>query len=125
MVYAACRDIFQKNSLSWVEFWGSCVYYWSMTNRNDEIERLFKTHYARMHRLGVAILHDSDVARDVVHDVFASLLKAPDLLSGHRWLSSHGRPKQMSQPHPRLRHSLSHYGPLSARQRRIYRGEVA
>lgn len=50
-----------------------------MTNRNDEIELLFRTHYARMHRLGVAILHDSDLARDVVHDVFASLLKAPDL----------------------------------------------
>lgn len=50
-----------------------------MTNRNDEIERLFRTHYARMHRLGIAILHDSDLARDVVHDIFASLLKAPDL----------------------------------------------
>lgn len=50
-----------------------------MTNRNDEIERLFKTHYVRMHRLGVAILHDSDLARDVVHDIFASLLNVPDL----------------------------------------------
>lgn len=28
---------------------------------------------------GIAILHDSDLARDVVHDIFASLLKAPDL----------------------------------------------
>ena len=94
MVYAACRDIFQKNSLSWVEFWGSCVYYWSMTNRNDEIERLFRTHYARMHRLGVAILHDSDLARDVVHDIFASLLKAPDLsavTSGYLMLAVRNR----------------------------------
>lgn len=44
-----------------------------MTNRND-IERLFKAHYAQMHRLAVALLHDDDFSRDIVHDVFASLL---------------------------------------------------
>lgn len=44
-----------------------------MTNRND-IEQLFKTHYAQMHRLAVALLHDDDLARDIVHDVFVSLL---------------------------------------------------
>ncbi len=44
-----------------------------MTNRND-IERLFKAHYAQMYRLAVALLHDDDLARDIVHDVFASLL---------------------------------------------------
>ncbi len=44
-----------------------------MTNRND-IEQLFKTHYVQMHRLAVALLHDYDFARDIVHDVFASLL---------------------------------------------------
>lgn len=44
-----------------------------MTNRND-IERLFKTHYAQMYRLATALLHDDDLARDIVHDVFASLL---------------------------------------------------
>lgn len=44
-----------------------------MTNRND-IEQLFKAHYAQMHRLAVALLHDEDLARDIVHDVFASLL---------------------------------------------------
>lgn len=44
-----------------------------MTNRND-IEQLFKAHYAQMHRLAVALLHDDDLARDIVHDVFASLL---------------------------------------------------
>lgn len=47
-----------------------------MTNRND-IEQLFKAHYARMYRLAVALLHDDDFARDIVHDVFASLLEAP------------------------------------------------
>ena len=44
-----------------------------MTNRND-IEQLFKAHYAQMYRLAVALLHDDDLARDIVHDVFASLL---------------------------------------------------
>lgn len=44
-----------------------------MTNRND-IEQLFKAHYAQMYRLATAILHDNDLARDIVHDVFASLL---------------------------------------------------
>lgn len=44
-----------------------------MTNGND-IEKLFKTHYGRMLRMAVAILHDDDLARDIVHDVFASLL---------------------------------------------------
>lgn len=45
-----------------------------MTNKND-IEQLFKAHYAQMHRLAVALLHDDDLARDIVHDVFASLLE--------------------------------------------------
>ena len=44
-----------------------------MTRRND-IEQLFKAHYAQMHRLAVVLLHDDDLARDIVHDVFASLL---------------------------------------------------
>ncbi|MDE6094774.1 MAG: sigma-70 family RNA polymerase sigma factor [Muribaculaceae bacterium] len=44
-----------------------------MTNRND-IEQLFKAHYAQMYRLAVALLHDDDLARDIVHDVFVSLL---------------------------------------------------
>lgn len=41
-----------------------------------EIERLFKTHFGRMHRLALAMLHDDDLARDIVHDLFASLLDA-------------------------------------------------
>lgn len=44
-----------------------------MTNGND-IEQLFKAHYAQMYRLAKALLHDDDLARDIVHDVFASLL---------------------------------------------------
>lgn len=44
-----------------------------MTNRND-IEQLFKAHYAQMYRLAKALLHDDDLARDIVHDVFASFL---------------------------------------------------
>lgn len=44
-----------------------------MTNRND-IEQLFKAHYAQMYLLATVLLNDEDLARDIVHDVFASLL---------------------------------------------------
>ncbi|MDE5688516.1 MAG: sigma-70 family RNA polymerase sigma factor [Paramuribaculum sp.] len=44
-----------------------------MTDKNS-IERLFKAHYLQMHRLAVALLHNDDLARDIVHDVFVSLL---------------------------------------------------
>ncbi len=44
-----------------------------MTNRSI-IEQLFNAHYAQMYRLAVSLLHDDDFARDIVHDVFASLL---------------------------------------------------
>jgi len=44
-----------------------------MTDRK-EIERLFKEHYLRLWRLAVAMLHDPEAARDVVHDLFAAVL---------------------------------------------------
>ncbi len=44
-----------------------------MTNR-DDIEKLFKAHYQQMYRLAKVLLHDDDSARDIVHDVFESLL---------------------------------------------------
>ena len=40
----------------------------------DDIERLFRTHYAAMYRLAMLILRDDDLARDIVHDVFEALL---------------------------------------------------
>ena len=40
----------------------------------DDIEALFKTYYSRMHHLASAILHDTEAAHDIVHDVFVSLL---------------------------------------------------
>lgn len=46
-----------------------------MTNRND-IETLFKANYPQMRRLARALLHDDDSARDIVHDVFESLLNS-------------------------------------------------
>lgn len=49
-----------------------------MTSRKDEIERLFRAHYPRMKRLARVLLHDDDAACDVVHDVFASLLRPAD-----------------------------------------------
>ncbi len=40
----------------------------------SELEILFKTHYTAMYRLAVSLLYDADEARDVVSDIFASLL---------------------------------------------------
>lgn len=45
-----------------------------MTMTKSELEILFKTHYVAMYRLAVSLLYDADEARDVVSDVFASLL---------------------------------------------------
>lgn len=44
-----------------------------MTNITD-IERIFKTHYAQLHQLAKVLLHDNDLARDIVNDVFTSIL---------------------------------------------------
>lgn len=44
-----------------------------MMNKND-IETLFKTHFLHLHRMAMAVLHDEDTARDIVHDVFSALL---------------------------------------------------
>ena len=46
-----------------------------MTQTKD-IEQLFRTHYSAMYRLGVLILRDDEAARDIVHDVFESLLNS-------------------------------------------------
>lgn len=46
-----------------------------MSQRND-IEQLFRTNYVAMHRTAMLILRDEDVARDIVHDVFESLLQS-------------------------------------------------
>lgn len=56
-----------------------------MTNRNN-IEQLFKVHYAQLHRLAIALLHDDDSACDIIHDVFESLLisrSIPPVNSGY------------------------------------------
>ena len=44
-----------------------------MTDRRD-IEWLFKTNYESMWRIATSLLHEDDLARDIVHDVFASSL---------------------------------------------------
>ena len=45
-----------------------------MTQRERQIERLFKRHYRAMYRLACILLHDEDESKDIVHDVFAQLL---------------------------------------------------
>lgn len=39
-----------------------------------EIEHLFKAHYASMYRQALLLLHDGELANDIIHDVFTSLL---------------------------------------------------
>lgn len=45
-----------------------------MTQRERQVEQLFKLHYRAMYRLASILLHDDDESRDIVHDVFAWLL---------------------------------------------------
>ena len=40
----------------------------------DEIEQIFRNNYKPMFILANRILHDEDAARDIVHDVFSSVL---------------------------------------------------
>lgn len=47
----------------------------------DEIERLFRSNYKAMLILANRLLRNEEAARDVVHDVFASLLADKDLSS--------------------------------------------
>ena len=59
--------------------------------KKDDIERIFRSHYAAMYRLAMLILRDNDGARDIVHDVFEAILvsgksdvSAPYLLTAVR-----------------------------------------
>ena len=45
-----------------------------MTNKT-KIEQVFKEHYVRMYRFAFFLLHDDELAHDIVHDVFVSLLE--------------------------------------------------
>lgn len=49
-----------------------------MTAKSD-IERLFRNNYKEMQMLAIRLTHDEEVARDIVHDVFASLLTGGNL----------------------------------------------
>lgn len=41
---------------------------------NSDIEKLFRSNYTAMLTLAIRLLHDADTARDIVHDVFESVL---------------------------------------------------
>lgn len=41
---------------------------------NSDIEKLFRSNYTPMLTLAIRLLHDTDTARDIVHDVFESVL---------------------------------------------------
>ena len=40
-----------------------------------KLEKLFKQHYRQMYRLATMLLHDDAESKDVVHDIFAHLLR--------------------------------------------------
>ncbi|MDE7108910.1 MAG: hypothetical protein K2O49_02930, partial [Muribaculaceae bacterium] len=44
-----------------------------MANK-DDIELLFRTNYKKMLALAIHLLHNEEAARDIVHDIFASIL---------------------------------------------------
>lgn len=57
-----------------------------MTEDNEQqMEQLFHDHYERMYRLAFALLHDNDVAKDVVSDVFSRLWDK-QLIPDHAYL---------------------------------------
>ena len=65
----------------------------------DDIEQLFRSHYAAIYRLAMLILREDDVARDIVHDVFEALL-----VSGRTGITKHATPYRLrlwiGQDHP-------------------------
>ena len=40
-----------------------------------KLEQLFRQHYCQMYRLATILLHDDAESKDVVHDIFAHLLR--------------------------------------------------
>lgn len=46
-----------------------------MTTKKD-IERLFRDNYTAMHRLAFRLLDDEQAAKDIVHDVFMSIMSS-------------------------------------------------
>ena len=42
----------------------------------DDIEKLFRIHYASMYRHAMLILRDENVSKDIVHDVFEALIRS-------------------------------------------------
>ena len=42
---------------------------------HKKLEKLFRQHYRQMYRLATMLLHDDTESKDVVHDIFAHLLR--------------------------------------------------
>ena len=56
-----------------VRFLRDCGFNKCMTT-NSDVEKLFRSNYTAMLTLAIRLLHDADTARDIVHDVFESVL---------------------------------------------------
>ena len=49
--------------------------YFNYAERKQFIQKLFRQHYRQMYRLATMLLHDDAESKDVVHDIFAHLLR--------------------------------------------------
>ena len=54
----------------------ACLGYAEAKQRSDEIQILFRRHYGQMLRLAKRMLYDDEESRDVVSEVFATLIRA-------------------------------------------------
>lgn len=64
-----------------------------MTDKNN-IERLFKSHYMQLHREASMLLQDGESARDIVNDVFVTLLSSSsevEVTSGYLYTAVRNR----------------------------------
>ena len=79
----------------------------------NEIQRLFEQHYAKMYRVACAILYDEQESKDVVSDVFESLLHRQTVLMSdteERYLLTSVRNRCLN----RLRHESILHDDISA-----------
>ena len=69
---------FEKKSIFHFTFSSSELYYKCMTRK--DVESLFKTYYTQMYHLALTLLFDEAESKDVVSEVFASLLSGSTIV---------------------------------------------
>ena len=69
---------FERKSIFHFTFSSSELYYKCMTRK--DVESLFKTHYTQMYHLALTLLFDEAESKDVVSEVFASLISGKTMM---------------------------------------------